>query len=321
MHEEKELETTTPSTHNVEPEMRYLLNKLACLNSNKNTKVQQSTLNSLCQLFDHLFESLVLEGFSGSGSVFENNMKSKIAMLDPEWETSYKHLKEAMCGVQSFDIEYMLDLYDKTSDAAKQVENEDVIIVLGHTGAGKSTTIHFLAGSTMVRDKKTGHIYPDKINNAALSNVKTEFRMAESVTRYIVGVPISLEDAGIRVSIKDNAKNRMVLCDTPGFDDTSGPEVDVANGLGIVRAVNLAKEAKILLLIGRADLDGSRMRGAKQLCYTLASIMPGFKHLLNCINIVVTKMSGIGNGSMDNGGTDAIDSVKSCNKISDKIKR
>ena len=332
MNGDKELEVSFEESkkndvNNVEQEMKYLLNKLARLrdndknsnnnnnnNSSNNNSEQQSRLDSLSQLFDHLFESLALEGFSENGSVFKHAISSKNAMLQSKWEASFKHLKNGLIIVEPFNIEYMLDLYDKTEHAAKQVLNEDAVIVLGHTGAGKSTTIHFLAGSKMVRDKKTGHIYPDKITNKALSNVKTEFRMAESVTRYIAGVPISLEDAGIRISSKDNAKNKMVLCDTPGFDDTSGAEVDVANGLGIIRAVSLAKEAKILLVIGRADLDGSRMRGAKQLCYTLANIMPDFQHFLNCINIVVTKMSGIGNSSNSSSssgdGTDAIDMLE-----------
>jgi ABC-type multidrug transport system ATPase subunit len=43
------------------------------------------------------------------------------------------------------------------------VKNKDIIMFLGDTGAGKSTTIHFLAGSKMRKVKINGvdHIEPD----------------------------------------------------------------------------------------------------------------------------------------------------------------
>jgi flagellar biosynthesis GTPase FlhF len=43
------------------------------------------------------------------------------------------------------------------------VKNKDIIMFLGDTGTGKSTTIHFLADSKMRRVKINGieHIEPD----------------------------------------------------------------------------------------------------------------------------------------------------------------
>ena len=68
----------------------------------------------------------------------------------------------------------------------------------------------------MIQDQDTLHIYPKSVYNDALKHVKTEWKMSESVTRYIAGVPISLLQAGIKMYGR-NAKNNIILCDTPGM--------------------------------------------------------------------------------------------------------
>ena len=109
------------------------------------------------------------------------------------------------------------------------------------TGAGKSTTIHFLAGSTMKQDPNSGHIFPTNVKTEDLKKIATVQKVTESVTRFASTAPISLKAAGIRQKRGKNAKNDMIeLCDTPGFNDSEGPEMDVSNGLGIVKAVSLA---------------------------------------------------------------------------------
>jgi len=40
-----------------------------------------------------------------------------------------------------------------------------------------------------------------------------------------------------------------MLCDTPGFGDTSGAEVDVANGIGIVNALKQANSVVPVILL------------------------------------------------------------------------
>lgn len=44
-------------------------------------------------------------------------------------------------------------LIDKTDNAANSVKDKDIILFMGETGSGKSTTIHYLAGSTMEKKK------------------------------------------------------------------------------------------------------------------------------------------------------------------------
>ena len=61
----------------------------------------------------------------------------------------------------------MLVEYDKQ---VARVEGQDIFLLLGGTGVGKSTTMHFLCGSTMkmskhqTKDGALDHITFDKLN-------------------------------------------------------------------------------------------------------------------------------------------------------------
>ena len=201
-------------------------------------------------------------------------------------------LVKAMKQVRAFDIEETISLFNKTMEASENVKGKDICLLLGKTGAGKSTTIHFLAGSEMVCDANTGHIEPRKggIKNHHLKNVKTEWTVTESVTRYIAGVPIKLSDFGVQVGYRSSSKKLVTLCDAPGFDDSGGPEIDVANGLGIVYGVSQARSAKILLVLTKANVDDERMKGIKDVSHTLSKIFPNFTQHMAAIDVIFTKM-------------------------------
>lgn len=51
--------------------------------------------------------------------------------------------------------------------------------------------------------------------------------LAKSETRYITPVTVKYKDIG------GHKNGGNILCDAPGFGDTGGPEVDIANGIGI----------------------------------------------------------------------------------------
>jgi flagellar biosynthesis GTPase FlhF len=40
----------------------------------------------------------------------------------------------------------MTSLIDRAEEAANKVKNQEIIFLMGQTGAGKSTTVYFLAG-------------------------------------------------------------------------------------------------------------------------------------------------------------------------------
>jgi hypothetical protein len=56
-----------------------------------------------------------------------------------------------------------------------------------------------------------------------------------------------------RRGTKKSEKNHT-YCDTPGFGDTAGVEIDIANGIGIISALYDAKSVCLVILIGYEDL-------------------------------------------------------------------
>ncbi len=57
-------------------------------------------------------------------------------------------------------------------------------------------------------------------------------------------------------------KEDLYLCDTPGFFDTSGVVVDIANGVGMINAVKVAKTVKPIVVIS-ASMVGEKFEGIK----------------------------------------------------------
>jgi len=109
----------------------------------------------------------------------------------------------------------MLKLVSKEDKAAESIKDQNVILFLGGTGSGKSTTIHFLAGSKMAETEMGGlnHVALVEIINRALKDVTTS-PFAESETGYITPVPVNFKDVG------GYSNGSIVLCDSPGFEDT-----------------------------------------------------------------------------------------------------
>ncbi|ETO01343.1 hypothetical protein RFI_36099, partial [Reticulomyxa filosa] len=183
-----------------------------------------------------------------------------------------------------FDIRLMLELVKKAEETTTAIKDQNVILLLGGTGVGKSTLIHYLAGSTLEQQIVNGvpHIAPTQTKSSALTNVQTK-PGTKSVTRYVTAVPINLADMGI-YSIKEP----VALCDTPGFEDTSGAEVDVANGIGLVGALQNCRSVKPVVLICYTA-QGYRMSCIKSLARTLVAIMPSIKDHLTAFSYVFTK--------------------------------
>ncbi|CAF3375314.1 unnamed protein product, partial [Rotaria sp. Silwood2] len=169
------------------------------------------------------------------------------------WKSALVPLKQLLKQINSLNMQEMFRLVEKVNDAAQLIKNKNIILFLGGTGSGKSTIIHFFGGSKMAEQEINGlnHIAPVEITNSDLKNVTTS-PFARSETRYITPVTVNIEDVG------GNHSDSIILCDTPGFDDTSGVEVDIANGIGIVKAIKGCKRVKPVVLISYKSI-GDRL--------------------------------------------------------------
>jgi hypothetical protein len=91
---------------------------------------------------------------------------------------------------------------------------------------------------------------------------------ATSVTVTINAATISLPNG-----------NPITICDTPGFGDTKGVEMEIANGLGIIHALKKAKSVRPVLVFDREGMSTSRftlLRKTLQIVIAMMGKQPNF---------------------------------------------
>jgi energy-coupling factor transporter ATP-binding protein EcfA2 len=155
--------------------------------------------------------------------------------------------------LRTLDINKIEELREEIYKAHAELKGKDVVLFLGPTGSGKSTTVHFLAGSKMEKREKYGikhHIEPveNENNPNLLSRIKTS-PLAQSETQFITSTEIDLKSIGLKKS------GSICLCDTPDFEDTNGPEVNIVNSTGIVNMMKNCKSVRPVILISSKDYD------------------------------------------------------------------
>jgi hypothetical protein len=70
-----------------------------------------------------------------------------------------------------------------------------------------------------------------------------------------------------------NAKEGIIICDTPGFQNTAGVEVDIAYGIGIINALHKAQSVRIAVILPYESIIVDRMEGAIRMGIAISSLL------------------------------------------------
>ncbi|KAL4445289.1 hypothetical protein ABPG74_022102, partial [Tetrahymena malaccensis] len=254
----------------------------------ENDETRQS---DICKQLETLQDQLKLEG------LLNVDVKKQISEIYTQikswnWQQAASKVQKLLKQLRPLNVGELKRLIDKTIEAKKLIKNQDILLFLGGTGSGKSTSIHFLAGSPMKElqiNIKGGHILKyigpviSKIQRQELKNIKVS-PYAESETRYISPVQLNYKDIGM---IKDGS---IMLCDAPGFGDTAGPEVDIANGIGMVNAIRGCKSVRPVILASNLSI-GDRGEGIRRLAHTLVGLIKKVDDYLYSFSYLFTKFN------------------------------
>ncbi len=62
-----------------------------------------------------------------------------------------KSATDFLSSLKKFDFEDFFELYSLVDESAEKIKGKDIVLLLGSTGSGKSTTTHYLCGSLLER--------------------------------------------------------------------------------------------------------------------------------------------------------------------------
>jgi len=149
--------------------------------------------------------------------------------------------------IRPLNIQEIQRLLSKNNKTVNSIQGQDIVLLIGSTGSGKSTTIQVLAGGNMKLEKvempgKSGkyldHVraVPPFPNQALKEIISSPF--AKSETKNICPIMVTLP----------NSEGNVWLVDAPGYGDTGGPEVDITNSVGLISALQKCKSMNMLCI-------------------------------------------------------------------------
>ena len=144
---------------------------------------------------------------------------------------------------------------------ALQVSGKELIIVLGRSGVGKSTFLNYLMGCELVmrtRKELTSTAEASGISARELSRKSIVVKsVAEGGPRdAIMTIGLTTKSQTFMPDVYiDPDYPTLAYCDCPGFFDTRGSLVNIANAINIRRMLQSASCVKVLLLTKGADMD------------------------------------------------------------------
>jgi hypothetical protein len=129
--------------------------------------------------------------------------------------------------------------------AEDYLRDKDVFFLMGQSGAGKSTTIHFLRGSSFKKQ-----IVIDAFGRVHYEPIASKKKGSSEVTQLFATSPYGVAETktinGIEIEYQGKT---YILIDSPGFGDSAGIEVDIANGFSIAKALRMCRSVKPLVIV------------------------------------------------------------------------
>lgn len=234
----------------------------------------QSELNLLHQRLEH--EELLSE------TVEDIYQDIKSFLIHENYSGATSKLKMMLHRLRDLNIQELFRLTQTNDEGIQLIKGRNIHLLIGVTGSGKSTTLHFLGGSKMEIVSLNGqpHIEATKVNNLQLKKVKSKPSI-NSETRNIIPVIIELDRS------QGYSEKMAIFCDSPGFEDTNGPEIDIANSIAIQKAIEVCKGIKPIVVTSK--LVGDRFQGLSELSNILSGMFVNFEKDLRYFAYIYTK--------------------------------
>lgn len=197
--------------------------------------------------------------------------------------TSLRALLQQRPGEKQEDINIKADELFKAGVSARTgAENQNIIIFVGNTGSGKSTTMNFLMERKLHSIKK---------EDLGITSVGGNIIIAEDPVSAIGHKNISKTSYPIVIT---DTKNKLAHCDWPGFKDTRGTVIEIYNALCGMEVIEKAKSVQgFLFFIDCLELKASRGKAIIENMRFLHLLLQDFKIHQRAVLFVVTKATNV----------------------------
>lgn len=167
--------------------------------------------------------------------------------------------------------------------------NKKIVLLIGPIGAGKTLTAHFLAGHKIIQKEHVA-----TVNGRTTSTTVLDVVEQEQDERLTVGHRKRSQTRNTSSIAIPNTSPFVV--DSPGFDDSAGPLVDVANMVGLHDCLRACSAAVPVLLINYNSLLADRGGGIGE----LIGLVVGLFKSPNWINNLVVFITNVQNRTLRN---------------------
>ena len=166
-------------------------------------------------------------------------------------------------------LDVLRECIERGAAHAETAAGQDLLAIIGNTGAGKSTCVNYVDGCKLEkisRDVAAGAVAAPaggggkKVVRVAPDSPRPELMRIGHSNKSQTFVP------DVRVG------HEFVYSDCPGFLDNRGAEINIANAVNIKATVSRAKSTKVLVLLNYDSLRADRGRGLRELGEILVSL-------------------------------------------------
>mmetsp|Transcript_36362 Transcript_36362/g.88075 ORF Transcript_36362/g.88075 Transcript_36362/m.88075 type:complete len:2533 (-) Transcript_36362:94-7692(-) len=188
----------------------------------------------------------------------EEMSTSEYSFGSEEGEESFMDLGNSF--QRPFDINMLKESIEAGSKILEHVTNKNVVLVIGKTGAGKSTFIQGIAGKTL---QETVHV--TQCDGKAVE--KNVYDSQDALPEFKIGHATSSQTKAFCYFVppKQDGKEEIVYIDTPGFEDTHHEEIDIATSVMFSRIAEKCKSLRFVVLINYTSLLEDRGGAARSI--------------------------------------------------------
>jgi energy-coupling factor transporter ATP-binding protein EcfA2 len=174
--------------------------------------------------------------------------------------------------IRPIDFELTLRLINEMLDSIPLIQGRNIVLLVGGTGSGKSTLLQFLGGSNLIpHPTEVGYLVVEEksIINDQLREVKMS-SSTTSETSKLTPIVINLRDLDSRWS-KSKKLQTVIICDSAGIGDNRGIEVDLANGIAMIKCIKECKSVSIIFVVKEVGNKWEQLKSQAQSLISMIS--------------------------------------------------